>query len=367
MRPRFFITAILTVCFVSVLFGQKYYKDLQYTRLGEITSPVPEEITLNNGMTVLLLEDHELPLIKMRAEYPAGSVYDPPDKAGLARLTGEVMRTGGSINMTGDKMDEELENIAATVETWISDVSGGAYLFTHKDHIDRVLAIFADVLISPAFPDDKIDLKKIEAKSEISRRNDNLGEIAGREFNRIIYKNTPFRRNEEYATVDAISRADMIEVHKKWVRPDRLVLGVWGDFKTADMIRKLENSFNRWQAAGTSGESIPEVTYQYDETVNLVGKKDVNQSNIYIGHIGGKKDNPDYAALIMMNEVLSGGFSSRLFSRLRSDQGLAYYIYGAYGTNFQFPGVFFMLCRMPSATPQIRCRSPYVIIFHIYV
>jgi zinc protease len=343
MRHRFYISAVLLVCFISVMFSQKHYKELQYAQLGDITFPVPEESTLDNGMILLLLEDHELPLIKIKAEYVTGSIYNPSGKTGLARLTGEVMRVGGSVNMPGDRMDEELEEIAAVVETWISDVSGGAYLFTHKDHFDKVLSIFADVLMNPSFSEEKIDLKKIEAKSEISRRNDDVSDISRREFNQIIYRGSPFWRDEEYFTIDAITRDDMVQFHKEWVKPNRMVLGVWGDFKTKDMINRLKKIFNSWKAGEGVKQAIPEIPYKYEKTINLVEKTDVNQSNIYIGHLGGEKDNPDYAALIMMNEVLSGGFSSRLFSRLRSDRGLAYQIYGAYGTNYQYPGVFYML------------------------
>jgi zinc protease len=348
MTYRFFILIISVLIYHSSLFCQKHYKELTYAQLGDIEIPQPREVNLENGMRLLLLEDHELPFIKMKAEYLTGSIYDPGEKVGLARLTGEVMRTGGSLNMPGDKMDEELEKIAATVETWISDVSGGAYLFTLKDHFDKVLSIFADLFMYPAFPDEKIDLKKIEAKSEISRRNDDVRDIARREFNQIIYQNSPFRRNEEYATIDAITREDMIHFHKKWVKPNRMVLGIWGDFKTDEMVKKIKTIFNGWKSKEEINPEIPGVPYQYKKTVNLVKKTDVNQSNIYIGHLGGEKDNPDFAALVMMNEVLSGGLSSRLFTRLRSNQGLAYDVYGAYGTNYQYPGIFFMICKTKS-------------------
>lgn len=359
-RGSFYITfCVFSAILLSGLaFGQKHYKDLHYPEVGQLKMPEYDVVTLDNGMKVILIEDHELPFIKMRAELYAGSVWgEPDDKVGLGSITGQVMRTGGSENIAGDQVDEELESIAASVETWISDVWGGASVSTLKDHFDKVAGIFADIMMHPAFPEDKIELAKVQARSGISRRNDDVSEIAEREFNQLIYANSAFWRDEEYATIDAITRDDLIAFHKKWVRPNGMVLGVWGDFNKKEMKKKIATLFKDWKPVGESKIIPPKVDYQLAYGVNFVEKKDVNQSNIYIGHIGGQKDNPDYPALIMMNEVLSGGFSSRLFSRVRSDQGLAYAVYGAYGTNFFHPGAFFMYSGTKSERTVEAVRS----------
>ncbi|MBN2105263.1 insulinase family protein [bacterium] len=343
---RGFIFVVFLIPFV--LWGQKHYKELTYPSLGTIEMPEKTTVTLNNGMKLILIEDHELPFIKMRAEFFTGSYWgDPDDQAGLACITGEVMRTGGSTQMSGDEIDEELESIAASIETWINQVSGGASVSALKDHFDKVAEIFADVLRDPEFPDDKIELAKVQEKSAISRRNDNPGEIAQREFYKLIYKNCALYRDEEYATIDAITRDDIVNFHKKWVRPNGMVIGIWGDFKTGTMISKLKNLFEDWQPVPDPVEKKVTVPYQYEYSVNLVEKTDVNQSNIYIGHLGGtKKIGPnnhseDYAAILMMNQILGGGLSSRLFSRVRSDQGLAYAVYGGCETRFLYPGAFY--------------------------
>jgi len=343
------LVLILVFTFSTFALGQKHYKDLKYPKLHEIKIPKPKQITLKNGMKVFLLEDHELPFVKMRAQFIAGSAWEPADKIGLAGITGTVMRTGGSETMSGDQMDEELESIAASVETWIATLYGGASMSTLKDHLDKVLGIYADVLMHPAFPDEKIELAKIEARSGISRRNDDVGQIAHREFHQLIYgEDSPYYRDVEYATIDAITRDDIVEFHKKYVRPNGMVLGIWGDFNTKDMIKKISATFKDWKPIGTA-EIVPlKVGYEFKKTVNLVKKTDVNQTSIYIGHIGGTKDNPDNAALIMMNEILSGGFASRLFSRVRSDQGLAYAVWGLYGTNYIYPGTFYVASKTKS-------------------
>ncbi len=327
----------------ALSFGQKHYKELQYGKLNDVAIPQPKQVTLKNGIRLFLLEDHDLPFVKMEARYVAGSAWEPAEKAGLAGITGMVMRTGGSQSMPGDQIDEELEKIAASVETGIGQLEGSAGLSTLKDHFDKVLAIYADVLLHPAFPPEKIELAKIEYKSGISRRNDQVGQIAQREFSQLIYgSDSPYTRDEEYATIDAITRDDLIAYHKQYVQPKGMVLAVWGDFKSDAMLVKLRKTFEGWKGTGGAVPKAPAVEYAYRRSVNLVPKTDVNQSNIWLGHIGGLKNTPDEAALVMMNEILSGGFSSRLFNRLRATEGLAYSVFGAYGTNALYPGVFYM-------------------------
>jgi predicted Zn-dependent peptidase len=349
---------LLLVTLVPAAMGQKHYEDLTYGNMPDFEAPKPTEIKLDNGMTVLLLEDHELPFIEMNAKFIAGSAWEPAEKAGLAGITGMVMRTGGSAAMPGDQVDEDLEAIAASVETYIATLYGGASLSTLKDHFNKVFAIYVDLLMNPAFPEDKIDLAKIEYKSGISRRNDNVGQIANREFNQLIYgDNSPYTRDAEYATIDAITREDIVGFHKKWVRPNGMVLGVWGDFKTKDMVKKIKKAFRNWKPVGGTAINPPKVDYAFENSVNLVEKTDVNQSNIYMGHIGGLYNNPDRPALVMMNQILSGGFSSRLFSRVRSNQGLAYNVSGIYGANFIYPGVFYMQLSTQSGRTVEAIRS----------
>ena len=174
----------LIACLGSEVFadeGVANYKELTYPRLRDIVVPEVERLTLPNGMRLFLLEDHELPLIRVSARIRVGSIYEPADKVGLAAITGEVMRTGGTTSKTGDEIDEELEQIAASVETSIGLSSGGASVSALKEDIDKGLAILADVLMHPAFREDKIFLAKMQHRSAISRRNDSPGQIAGRE------------------------------------------------------------------------------------------------------------------------------------------------------------------------------------------
>jgi zinc protease len=359
---------INVVCFTVAMFAVWYsgcaagpardYAKLKYPKLSEIQIPEVERVTLPNGMRLFLLEDHELPLVNLSLRIRTGSMYEPADKIGLASITGEVMRTGGTTTRTGDEIDEELESIAASVETGIGLSSGSASMSVLKQDLDTGLTILADVLMNPAFRQDKIELAKMRHRSMISRRNDNVGAIAGREYDKLIYgPASVYARQEEYATVDNISRDDLVAFHKKYYGPNNAMLAVWGDFDTKQMIEEIEKAFEGWQKVDTDLPKPPPVQYEFRKTVNEIRKDDVNQSNIYLGHIGGLMSDPDYFALIVMNRILGGAFTSRLFKNVRSREGLAYSVFGAYSANYEYPGEFYVGCQTKSESTVHAIRA----------
>jgi predicted Zn-dependent peptidase len=334
------------------------YARLKYPKLRAVQVPQVERVTLANGMRLFLLEDHELPLVSISVRIRTGSVYEPAEKVGLASITSEVMRTGGTTTKTGDEIDEDLESIAASVETGIGLNSGSASMSVLKADLDTGLAVLADVLMNPAFRQDKIELAKMQNRSAISRRNDYVGEIAGREFEKLIYgPASVYARQTEYATIDSISRDDLVAFHKKFFGPNNMMLAVWGDFDTRQMIEKIEKAFEGWRKVDLDLPETPQVQYEFRKTVNVVRKDDVNQSNIYLGHIGGLMSDPDYFALIVMNRILGGGFTSRLFKNVRSREGLAYSVFGEYSANFDYPGEFYVGCQTKSESTVHAIRA----------
>jgi zinc protease len=322
------------------------YQKLKYPKLRDIKVPDVERVTLPNGMQLFLLEDHELPLIHVSALIRTGSVYEPADKIGLAGITGTVMRTGGTTSKTGDEIDEQLEQIAASVETGIGRSSGSAFMSVLKDDVDTGLSVLADVLMNPAFRQEKIDLAKISARTAIARRNDNPGAIAGREYAKLIYgADSVYARQAEYATIDSITRDDLVAFHKRFYHPDHVMMAVWGDFETRRMAAKIQDAFKDWPRAAVDLPPVPEVKYDFRSTVNAVAKEDMNQSVIRLGHIGVVMSDPDYFSLMVMNEILGSGFTSRLFKNVRSRQGLAYSVGGACGADYDHPGMCSLSCQ----------------------
>jgi zinc protease len=299
----------------------------------------PKRIELSNGMVIFLQEDHELPLINGTARIRGGSIDEPANKIGLVDIYGEVWRTGGTKSQTGDRLDDFLEVRAAKVETGGDSDSTTVSFSCLKGDLDDVFKVFADVMQNPEFRADKIEIAQKEADDDISRRNDQVGDIAHREAAKLAYgADNPYARVAEYATVAAITRQDLLDWHAKYVHPNNIILGINGDFDSAAMESRLRAAFESWP----KGPAIAKNEVQFSPAkpgYYLVPKEDVNQSNIRMVALGTTRDNPDYYAISVFNEAFGGGFSSRLFNDIRTKRGLAYAVGGGIGTNFGHPGI----------------------------
>lgn len=300
-------------------------RDLTYPKLGAIQIPEPDRITLDNGMVIYLLEDHEFPLVDARALMRVGSIYDPADKVGLASITGKVMRTGGSEKIDGDALDEMLESMGASVEISIGQTRGTATVSTLTEDFGKGLEILAGLLRQPTFPEDKIDLAKKQERTAIASRNDEPLNILTRELPKLIYgEGHPYARYTEYATIAAITRDDLVAFHKEFIHPDRIILTVYGDFDSQAVRDELQRVFGDWPPATTPLPPDPEVTENSVAGNFLIDKEDMTNSFVAVGQVGMRMDDPDYPALRLFHTILGGGFSSRLFNEIRTKRGLAY-------------------------------------------
>jgi zinc protease len=227
-----------------------------------------------------------------------------------------------------------------------------------KEDVDRGLEILADVLMNPAFREAKIELAKIKHRSEIARRNDSVRAIGRREFHKLIYgPDSVYARHTEYATIDNISRQDLVAFHKKFYHPNNIMLGVLGDFDTKEMIKKIETVFGRWEKVDMQPSTTPQVQYKFQPTTNLIRKEDINQTVILLGHVGGLMSDPDYSALTVMNHILGRGFTGRLFKNVRSRLGLAYSVYGNYNAQYDHRGVCYVGCQTKSEATVRATRA----------
>ena len=323
--------------------AQQHYSEIDFPELRNFQVPEAQRAELPNGITVFLIEDRSLPLVNLSARIGVGSVHEPSSKTGLASITGSVMRTGGTTNIPGDLLNERLEAIGAVIETSIGQTSGSAFMSSLTEYVDEVLPLYVDVLMNPAFPEDKIELAKTQQRSGIARRNDNPQNIAFREFNKLLYgADSPYASQVEYATLDAIERNDLVAFHRQYIVPNNVILGVWGDFDADAMLAKLREAFSVWPKDPQFAQPVmPPVDTASDYGVYYAEKNDATQTTLLLGHPGEVRlDHPDYAALTMMNQVLSG-FSGRLFQNVRDEQGLAYAVFGGYSANYDRPGQFY--------------------------
>ncbi|HKK44278.1 MAG TPA: pitrilysin family protein [Balneolaceae bacterium] len=348
---RLTLTCTLLFFVAFIARAQKKYDELTYPKLDNFQKPKVETFTTGNGIKFFMIEDHELPLINVNVNVRTGGVLVPDDKAGLASITGTVIRSGGTENIPADSLNALLEDNAASMETSIGFSSGSANMNVLKKDFDKLLPVFVDLLAHPALPKDKIELAKKHQKSAISRRNDQIDQIGYREYQRLIYgKNSVYGRNTEYETVNNITRDDIVNFHDKSFTGKNLMVGVVGDFDSSDMKKRLKKAFGDLPAGTKNKLDFPKVEKKDQPSINFINKSDVNQSLVLMGHLGGLRDNPDYAKIQVMNQVLSGGFSGRILQKIRTDLGLAYSPGGQYGMNTFYPGLFYVQVKTKSST-----------------
>ena len=219
-----------------------------------------------------------------------------------------------------------------------------------KDDFNDVFPVIVDLLENPEFRADKLALSQKQLASAISRRNDDVDDIARREAHKLAYgPGSPYARSAEYATVAAVTREDLLRWHQRTVVPNNMILGISGDFDSAAMERKLREAFSGL-AKGEQFVSAKAAFRDPQPGIYFVEKSDVNQSDITMVELGTDRHNPDYHALEVMNQLFGGGFSSRLFSSVRTRQGLAYSVGGSVGTSFDHPGIVQISVGTQSAT-----------------
>jgi zinc protease len=315
------------------------WKQIAIPPLPAFKPKEPRRVVLPNGMILFLTENHELPLISGSAMIRGGSDSEPADKAGLVEMYGATWRTGGTEKLTGDQLDDYLEARAAKVEASADDADTSMSFNCLKADFPDVLGIVVDLLRTPAFREDKLALAKKEMNSEISRRNDETGDIASMQTDILGYgKQSAYARVPEYATVAAVTREDLLQWHKQHTTPNNIIFGIVGDFDSKEMEATLRKAFGEWP----KGEKVaePKVTIAPAKPgIYVVDKSDVNQSEIRMISLGIEKKDPDYFALQVMNEILGGGFASRLFVNLRTKAGLAYSVGGGVGSGWDHPAL----------------------------
>lgn len=305
---------------------------------------------LTNGMVVYIIEDHTLPTVDIQALIRTGSLYDPRNKVGLARMVGAVMRTGGTQNMSGDDLDERLAFLGASIRTTIGNTSGTASMSALSRDVDEVLGLFADVLMCPIFAEEKIQLYKDEAIEALKSKNDQPRAVLEREFRKLLYGDHPLVWEETKGSIEAITRQDLIDFHRTYFAPNNIILAVAGDFQRQEMLAKLEKAFAGWQPRTVILPRVPEVTVKNRPGVFMI-QKQINQGYVNVGHFGIKDTNPELFAINVMNFILGGGsFTSRITSRVRSDEGLAYNTGSRFANEHLFPGTFYGYVQTKSQT-----------------
>jgi zinc protease len=327
----------------------KPWEKIPIPKLHEFKPQQPKRIVLKNGIVLFLQEDHELPFVSGSVLIPGGSRDEDAAKTGLVSLYGQSWRTSGTAKLSGDALDDLLEAKAAHIETGGGEDSTTLGWDSLKGDADQVFALALDLLLHPAFNEEKLALAQQQEATGIVRRNDDEGEIATRESEKLVYgANSPYTRQPELATIGKVTVADLKAWHDRTLS-GKLIVGISGDFDPVAMEAKLRAAF----------EALPPVKAEAARHdvfagpkpgVSFIDKEDVNQSNVQIVGLGTDRHNPDVPALAVMNTILGGGFSSRLFQKVRTEKGLAYAVGGGMSFAYDHPATFRVMVLTQSAS-----------------
>jgi zinc protease len=333
-----FIVALL-FCAAQARSQAADWKQIHPPPLHSFVPQAPARVQLPNGMVFLLEEDHELPFITVTGRIRGGSLEEPADKVGLAGLYGQIWRTGGTKDQTGDQLDDFLEARAAKIETFGGAASTTISMNCLRENWDEVFKLFVDLLRNPEFRQEKFALAKSQLSTGIARRNDQPFQIAFRESSKLVYgPDSPYARTATYATIANVNRQDVLDWHKKYVQPNNIILAIHGDFDVKKMEAALLAAFSSWLKG--PADNKPKFSFPGPKPgVYFVQKDDVTASTIQMVDLGITRDNPDYYAIEVFNEFFGGSFGSRLFTNIRSKKGLAYTVGGSIGSTFDHPGM----------------------------
>ena len=298
--------------------------------------------TLPGGVVVFIVEDHALPLVDVSVLVRTGGYLDPAGKAGLAALTGSQMRAGGTASLAAAEFDEEVAFLAAEIGSSIGDTMGQAGLNCLTKDVDTALDLLFDMLRRPRFDQDRLELAKSQLLQGMERRNDSTRSIEGREWGRLMRGAGHFStRPATRASVESITREDLVAFHERYYHPGGFIFAVSGDVEPEEILAKLSARLDGWAASSEPVPDVPAPAHDPPAALYGVDKPDVNQGRVSIGHLGTTRDNPDRYPLLVMNDILGGGgFTSRLLTRVRSDEGLAYSAGSSFGMGTYYDGVF---------------------------
>lgn len=296
--------------------------------------PRVERRTLSNGLTVLIVEHKELPVVSMNLVVKSGSEADSPKLSGLASLTADLLDEG-TRTRNALQISDALASIGAQLGTNADFDSSGTSLRTLTRHLDRALDIYTDVLLNPAFPETDFKRLRDSRLTALRQRRDDANQIAGEVYPKIIYgENHPYGRSS-FGTEDslkAVTQTDARRYYETFYRPNNSTLIVVGDVTSATLLPKLEKAFAKWERAEVPNTSVTAPQARDKATIYLVDRPGAAQSVISIGQVGVERTTPDYFPLLVLNTMLGGQFVSRVNLNLREDKG---YTYGA-RTSFDY-------------------------------
>ncbi len=356
------IVIFLVVIFLFGSFGldaakKKKVDKLKFPPLNKIHRPEVQSAQTSNGIKLRLIKTEKLPLVNLLILVKGGNHYDPGTKVGLATVTAQLLRIGGTKELKAEEVDKLLDSKGIDIDIDASDDYYTIDLSCLEENFDEAVSILSKILLQPTFNQEKMEEIKAQMNSAISRRNDNPMPINRREFNKLIYgAKSPFAAVLEYEHVDNIVQEDVNRNYKMFFAPVHMLVGVTGPLEMDQFKEIFEKYFGSWshQARIPTYPQVQEQTHDFK--IAFAQKSNLNQSYFSIGHLGVKEDLSKSAKFLVFNSIFSQGFTSRLVTRVRVKMGLTYGIGGGINTEHLYPGItsFTTFTKSESTTDAIK-------------
>lgn len=292
-----------------------------------ISIPAAHETVLANGLSIVVVEDHRLPLVSYRLAFRVGGAFDPPAIPGLTDLLAGLLPEGTESHSSREIADEVARmgaSLSAGANSDYTIVAASAL----SEFNDEILSLMADVVLHPSFPENEVELAKQNTKESLRQQRAQPSFLASEMVSRVMFGNHPYAVVAPTPeSIDLVTRDEFVKFHRERLVPNSAVFIVVGDVKQEQIVKQLESLFSSWERGADLVTNFPAPPVRTKKTAYLVDRRGSAQSNIVIANSGIVRTSPDYFPMLLMHTVLGANASSRLFMNLREEKG---YTYGAY-------------------------------------
>ncbi len=291
--------------------------------------PQPFETQLANGLRIVIFENRRLPIVNFRLAFRFGEINSPKDSRGLASSVSSLL-TQGTAKHTSKELAEEIENLGASLNASSSSDNTTISASALTMYRSEILNLLAEILFEPLFPENEITLYKENTIKGLKFQRSQADFLADEQISRIIYGSHPYSTvAPSEGEVEKISRPWLVEFHAKKLIPNNALMIVVGDVNREELLAELNQVFGHWKQGSIEIAEFEAPPSRTERTLTIVDRVGSAQSNIVLANLGVNRNHPDYFPIIVMNQILGAGASSRLFMNIREEKG---YTYGAYSS-----------------------------------
>ncbi len=352
MKKIIILILAIGVAGLSVGFSQAQKpSDLKFPPLKfEPPDPTAFRTQLANGLRAYIKEDHSLPLVNISALVNFGNVHVPKDRTGLGAVMGDTLIKGGTKTRDGSVIEDRIDFLGGSLSFSVEERTSTLSLFVRSQDLDEGLTLFFDVLVNPEFREDALKLSKARLIEQLRQANDQPSTVLSREYERLLYGDVPLTWQPTKASIESVTSASLKAAHQYYFFPKNIILAASGDFNKAALTKKIGTIIGPWKNTKAAFPTLSQKFPDVEPGVYFIQKK-INQGYVSLGNLGIEDTNPDYFAVQVMNFILGGGsFTSRITSKVRSDEGLAYNTGSRFAYRWGFPGTFAGYVQTKSST-----------------